>query len=130
MAKQYYEEARRNYESKITKGVDSGTLHSRLAIAYAGLGDKEKAIREAEKAMEIFPVTLDAFYHPQIKALAHMYMLLEDYENAIKQLEFLLTEGDQWSVPFVKNDPTWEPLHDHPRFKKLTQSAIHVAVFE
>ena len=85
LAKKYYEEARRNYEPQIAKGLDGGTLRSRLAIAYAGLGDKKKAIREAEKAMEMFPVTLDAFFHPQITALAHMYMMLEDHEKAIDQ---------------------------------------------
>jgi hypothetical protein len=65
---------------------------------YAGLGLKEKAIYEAEKAMEMFPVILDAFYHPQVKALAHMYMILDDHEKTVDQLEILLLKSAQWSV--------------------------------
>ena len=66
-------------------------------------------------------VAQDAFYNPQVKILAYIYLLLGDEEKAIDQLQYLLTKGDQWSVPFVRNDPTWEPLHDHPRFKKLIE---------
>jgi len=50
--------------------------------------------------MEMFPVTLDAFYHPQVKALAHMYMILDDHEKTVDQLEILLLKSAQWSVPY------------------------------
>jgi hypothetical protein len=65
-----------------------------------GLGLKEKAIYEAEKTMEMFPVTLDAFYYTQVKSLAHMYMILDDCEKTIDQLEILLLKSAQWSVPY------------------------------
>lgn len=51
-----------------------------------------------------------------------MYMILGDHEKTIDQLEFLLLKPDQWSVPFVKIDPTWKPLYKHPRFQKLIES--------
>jgi hypothetical protein len=55
-----------------------------------GLGLKEKAIYEAEKTMVMFPVILDVFYYPQVKFFAHMYMILDDHEKTIDQLEILL----------------------------------------
>ena len=60
-----------------------------------------------------------AFHRPRVAALAHIYLLLGDHEKAIDQLDIMLTKGSQWSVPFVRNDPTWEPLHKYPRFQKL-----------
>jgi hypothetical protein len=65
-----------------------------------GLGLKEKAIYEAEKTMEMFPVTLDVFYYPQVKSLAHMYMILDDHEKTVGQLEILLLKSAQWSVTY------------------------------
>jgi len=50
--------------------------------------------------MEMFPVTLDAFYYTQVKSLAHMYMILDDCEKTIDQLEILLLKSAQWSVPY------------------------------
>lgn len=120
----YYEEARKIYESQTQEILEDFTNHGCLGIAYAGLGDREEAIRKAE-ILEKFrrSVKRDAFYNPQVEQLAYIYLLLGDHDKAIDQLEILLLEGSQWSVPFVKNDPTWEPLHDHPRFQKLLESA-------
>jgi tetratricopeptide (TPR) repeat protein len=123
LAKKYYEEALRNYDSKTQEGLADFFRHGFLGIAYAGLGRKEEAIREAKILEKSMSVILDAFYNPQVKILVYIYLLLGDHEKAIDQIEYLLTEGDQWSVPFVRNDPTWEPLHDHPRFQKLIKSA-------
>ncbi|MCP4261610.1 MAG: protein kinase [Planctomycetes bacterium] len=122
LAKQSYDEARRTYESRIQEGSEGASNHSMLGIAFAGLGLKEEAVREAEIAMKMKPVTLDAFFHSGVKHLAYMYLILEDHEKAIDQLEFLLTNPDHWSAPFVKIDPTWKPLHYHPRFQKLVES--------
>ena len=48
----------------------------------------------------MFSTTLDAFYHPQVKALAHMYMMLDVHEKTVDQLEILLLKSAQWSVPY------------------------------
>ena len=123
LARKYYDEARRTYESNIQEGLEGTWLHGYLGIAYAGLGRKKEAIRQAKIAEELHPVTMDAFYHPLVVILAHLYMMVGDHEKAIDQIEYLLTNPDHWSVPLVKINPTWEPLHDHPRFQKLIQSA-------
>ncbi len=118
----YYEEARKIYESQTQEVLEDYRRHWGLGIACAGLGLKKEAIQEAENLEKSMSDVKDLFYNPQVKPLAYIYLLLGDHEKAIDQLEILLTKGDQWSVPFVKNDPTWEPLHDHPRFQKLIQS--------
>jgi len=122
LANEYYEKARMEFGSEIQRDSEDGKRHGFLGIAYAGLGREEEAIREGERAMTLHPITLDAFYHPQVSQLAYIYLMVGAHKEAIDQLEFLLTNPDHWSVPFIKIDPTWTPLHYHPRFQKLTES--------
>ncbi|KPK42396.1 MAG: hypothetical protein AMJ65_07670, partial [Phycisphaerae bacterium SG8_4] len=119
LAKKYYEEARKRYDSGIDEGPEDSKGSGVLGIAYAGLGLREEAKREADLLEKSMSVNRDAFFNPKVKKLAYVYLLLGDHEKAIDQLYILLTKGSQWSVPFVRNDPTWEPLHKYPRFQKL-----------
>jgi serine/threonine-protein kinase len=54
--------------------------------------------------------------------LAEIYTIVGDYSAAIDKLEYLLeipagTDGGH--IGLLKIDPVWNPLRDHPRFKKL-----------
>jgi len=118
----YYEEALMHDESKMQEDLETLKNHGRLGIAYAGLGNREKAIQAAEILEESISEVKWDFFRPRVAMLAHIYLLLGDHEKTINQLDIMLNKGSQWSVPFVKNDPTWEPLHNHPRFKKLVES--------
>ena len=56
--------------------------------------------------------------------LAHIYVLIGDYENAIDTLENILLLG---SSPMTRGwllaDPTLEPLRDEPGFQELMYGA-------
>jgi len=55
-----YDDAMQLYRGALSKGLDSGRLHSRLADLLLRRGDKETAITEYEKAAQINPVDLDS----------------------------------------------------------------------
>ena len=55
-----YEEAMQLYRIALSKGIDSGRLHSRLADLLLRRGEKEAAIAEYEKAAQINPADLDS----------------------------------------------------------------------
>jgi tetratricopeptide (TPR) repeat protein len=96
--------------------------HSALGIAYAGLGKKEEAIREGQLAVELLPETTDAWAGLwRLEDLARIYVMVGEYDLAVEKLEYLLTIPSELSVPLVQLDPTWKPLHNHPRFKKLIE---------
>jgi serine/threonine-protein kinase len=95
-------------------------FHTTLGEAYAGLGRKEEAIREAKKGVELVPVSKNAIFGPRfIEDLARVNLMVGDYDAAIAQLEYLLSIPGELSVPLLRLDPTWAPLRSHPRFKKL-----------
>ncbi len=122
-AKKYYDEAQSILESKIEEQPGDERFHSSLGIAYAGLGRKEDAIREGKLAVELLPVTKDAWRGTlRVQDLARIYVMVGKYDAAIDHLEFLVSVPGEMSIPLLRLDPAWDPLRDHPRFKKLIES--------
>ncbi len=123
LAKKYYEEARSILETKIQERPEDGRFHSSLGVAYAGLGRKEDALREGKLGVKLLPVTKEAWRGLyRVEALAKIYVMVDEFDEAIDQLEFLLSKPGEMSIPLLRLDPAWDPLRDHPRFKKLTEA--------
>jgi TolB-like protein/Tfp pilus assembly protein PilF len=126
LAEKYYSEARSVLKSKIREWPEDERLHSSLGIAYAGLGPKHKrdAIREGKLAAELLPVSKDAWRGLyRVEALAKIYVMVGEFDEAIDQLEYLLSIPSELSIPLLRLDPAWDPLRDHPRFKKLVEAS-------
>jgi tetratricopeptide (TPR) repeat protein len=124
LAKKYYDEALNILETKIREQPEDARLHTSLGIAYAGLGRREDAIHEGKVGINLLPVTKEAWRGPRrVDDLAKIYVMVGESDAAIKQLEFLLSVPGEMSIPLLKLDPAWDPLRNHPRFKKLIESA-------
>jgi TolB-like protein/Flp pilus assembly protein TadD/predicted Ser/Thr protein kinase len=120
--KAYYESARSILEPKVQEFPEDSRFHSSLGIAYAGLGRKDDAIREGELATDLLPVTKDAWRGAfRIDDLARIYVMVGEFDAAIEKLEFLLDVPSEITIPLLRLDPAWDPLRDHPRFKKLLE---------
>jgi serine/threonine-protein kinase len=121
-AKKYHEEARSILESKIEERPEDARFHSSLGIAYAGLGRKEDALREGKLGVKLLPVSKEAMVGTfRVEDLARIYVMVGEFDAAIDQLEFLLANPGAMSIPLLRLDPAWDPLRDHPRFKKLLE---------
>ena len=123
LAKKYYDEARSILEAKIQERHEDSRFHSSLGIAYAGLGRKEDAIREGKIGVKLHPVSKEAMRGPfRVENLARIYVMVDEHDAAIDELEFLLYKPGWISIPLLRLDPAWDPLCDHPRFKKLVET--------
>ena len=99
---------------------DDSRYRSALGIAYAGLGRREDAIREGESAVELLPISKEAYMGAyRAEDLARIYTMVGEYDAAIDQLEILLAVPSPTSVPMLRLEPTWNQLSDHPRFQRL-----------
>ena len=115
-----YDRARILLEAEVQKYPDDPRFHSSLGIAYAALGQKEKAIDEGKKAVELLPISRDAMYGiPYVEDLAHIYALVGEQEAALEKLEYLLTIPSWVSVPWIELDPRWRRLRGHRRYREL-----------
>ncbi len=122
LAAPYADSARVILQAKIQAQPENYWLHHWLGWAYAYQGRREAAIRKALDAVKLMPVSKDAFTGCRmVQSLALLYTVVGEYDAAIAQLEYLLTIPSIISVPRLKFQPVWEPLHGHPRFKRLLE---------
>src|SRR5437762_4214298 len=99
---------------------EDAARHAQHGLILAGLGEKEKAIAEGKRAVELLPESEDAFDGPQIAtALAQIYVWTEEFDEAFQLLDHLLVVPNGLTVPMLKLDPTWDPLRKDPRFRAL-----------
>jgi tetratricopeptide (TPR) repeat protein len=117
-----YENARSLLEREVTVWPDDPRYHSSLGIAYAALGRKEEAIQEGRKAVELLPVTTDAFYGiPYVEDLAFIYALTGETDAALDRLDYLLSIPSWISVAWIRMDPQWDSIRDRPEFRRLLE---------
>ena len=116
----FYNTAREILEQEAKKQPKDARVRSALAIALAGLGRKDEAIRQAKLATELPPQ--DAILRPyRLMDLAFVYASLGEPEAALDQIEHLLSIPCRLSRQLVRIDPRWSPLRGHPRFEALIQ---------
>ncbi len=114
------ETARLSLEKLVEESPNSPDGRRFLGWAYACLGRKTEAIREAEKAVDLLPVSKDALSGADaLSTLAGVYAWVEEHDAAIDQLEYLLSIPYGLSIWDLRLHPLWDSLRDHPRFRKL-----------
>ncbi len=111
-------------EKRVKENPNDPRFHASLGAVYAYLDLKEEAIREGKRAVSLAPVSKDAVGASGfVYDLALIYTMVGQVEDAISQLEYLLSipAGDIISVPTLQMDSDWDPLRENPRFKRLVE---------
>jgi TolB-like protein/Flp pilus assembly protein TadD len=115
-----FERARPIAEKALRESPDDASRHVTLGLILAGLGEKELAIAEGKRAVQLLPESQDAFDGPKMTvALAQIYAWTGESDQAIQLLDRSLSTPMGITVPFLKLDPMWEPLRNDPRFQAL-----------
>ncbi len=88
-----------------------------LALAYAGLGDKNAALQQAARAVAEYDN--DAVNKPAAEAvLAQIQAKFGDIESAIAAIPHLLKVPAGINVADLRFNPLWDPLRKDPRFRE------------
>ncbi|HEX2798769.1 MAG TPA: protein kinase, partial [Thermoanaerobaculia bacterium] len=118
--RKYAEIARAAFEEHLAAAPQDAQLHAELGLSLAYLGRKVEAIREAEKAVELLPVSRDAWFGPYLQhQLVRVYILTGENEKALDKLEPLLKIPYFLSPGRLRIDPNFDALRQSPRFQKL-----------
>ncbi|MGH7511429.1 MAG: TPR end-of-group domain-containing protein [Gemmatimonadales bacterium] len=118
----YADSARSSFAEQSRAAPEDAQRHALLGLALAYLGRKEEAVREGRRGVELKPISLDAYTGPYIQLqLARIYLLVGEPEKALDQLEPLLRIPYYLSPGWLRIDPTFDPVRNNPRFKKLVE---------
>jgi TolB-like protein/Tfp pilus assembly protein PilF len=98
--------------------LDVNGTRALLALTYAGLGEKEKALEQAKRAVNDYAD--DAVFKPQAEwTLAQIQARFGDHDSALAVLPHLLEVPAGLTTAMLKLDPLWDPLRADSRFQKL-----------
>ena len=111
-------------ETLCQKDPDNPNFAQVLSIIHAVLGQKDAAIKEAERAITLLSTVKDAVDGPGAEYnLAIVEVLVGDKNGAIPRLQHLL------QVPYnncvtpalLRLHPLWDPLRGDPAFQELCE---------
>jgi serine/threonine-protein kinase len=113
--------AREQLYRKVEADRTDPHLMMALALADVALGRNEEGIQEGRRAMEMLPISEDAWEGPAIAThMAVVYAWVNQSDLAFDQLNILVKmHGDPLRYGDLKNNPDWDPLRKDPRFDKL-----------
>jgi hypothetical protein len=112
--------ARDQLYRKVEAHPEDSALLSALGLIDGALGRAQEAIKEAKRAVEMLPISEDAWDGPSlVYNLAAVYALTNEPSLAFEQLAFLVKTSGGMFYGQLKLDPAWDPLRQDPRFEKL-----------
>ncbi len=115
--------ARAEVEKTMHEQADYAQGLTVLGLIDAGLGRKEDAIREGERAVALVPVSKDAIDGADlILNLAVIYAWTGEKELALKQLAEAAQLPSSLNYGWLRLHPDWDPLRGDPRFEKIVAS--------
>ncbi len=119
-AREAFLKAKEIAQKQIAEGPDDARRRATLAGILAWLGEKDTALAEAQRAVELLPESKDAFEGPVItESLAEVHAILGNSNEAIEILDGLLTRPSEVTVETLKLNPVWDSLRGNPGFAEI-----------
>ena len=107
-------------EQLLRDAPEDPARHAQHGLILAALGQKQEAIAEGKRAVELLPESQDAFDGPQYTtSLAQIYAWTGESDEAFRLLDHLLKIPNGLAISMLKFDPVWDPLRKDPRFQVL-----------
>jgi serine/threonine protein kinase/Tfp pilus assembly protein PilF len=115
-----FAKTREQLNQKALKSPGNAQLLSQLAVVDALLSDKEAAIKQGKRAVEMLPISKDAVDGPCLLInLAVVYAWTNEPDLAFQTLEPLTKTPGGIYYGLLKRDPLWDSLRKDLRFDRF-----------
>jgi serine/threonine protein kinase/tetratricopeptide (TPR) repeat protein len=123
-ARAAFTSARRELEQIVRHQPEYAAALCAIGVVDAALGNKEDAVREGHRAIELIPVSKNAIDGGRmIQYLAVIYAWTGDNDRAIERLaEAAKLPGSHVTYGNLRLNPLWDPLRGDPRFEAIVAS--------
>jgi len=126
-ARAAFTSARKELEQIVRDQPDYAAALCALGVVDAALGNKDEAIREGKRAVQLLPVSKNSLDGPMLtQYLAVIYAWIGDKDGAIEQLVYLAdpakVPGSHVTYGHLRLSPLWDPLRGDPRFEAIVTS--------
>jgi TolB-like protein/Tfp pilus assembly protein PilF len=123
-ARESFNGARNELGQTVQKQPDYAAALCALGVIDAVIGNKDDAIREGERAVELTPVSKNAIEGATlVRYLAIIYAWTGQKDRAIERLaETMRLPGSHISYGYLRLHPLWDPLRGDPRFETIVAS--------
>ena len=123
-ARDAFANARKELEQIVREQPDYAAALCAIGVVDAALGNKQNALREGERAVELMPVGKSAIDGAMlVQYLAIIYAWTGDKDRAIERLtEAMKLPGSHVTYGHLRLNPFWDPLRGDPRFKGIVAS--------
>ena len=122
-ARTAFERARERAAVPVASRPDDAKALMVLAQIDAKLGRKDEAVRAGERAVELLPVSIDAYDGPLLLArLVQIYAEIGERDRAIELLQQAVVLPGGPSHGFLQLDAEYDSLRDDARFQKIVAS--------
>ena len=119
-ARAEFESAREISGKLLLEAPGDAARHAQHGLILAVLGQRQEAVAEGKRAVELRPESQDALDGPQgTAALAQIYAWTGESDEAFRLLDHLFAIPTNLTVPLFKLDPAWDPLRKDPRYQTL-----------
>ena len=124
------QQASRELAAQLKDQADNWSLIDELALVEALLGHKEEALRLADKAIALLPISKDAMDGPgQWEILARVAAITGERDRALSALEkilplpyeSLLAMNLPLTPALLRLDPMFDQIRSLPRFQRLAE---------
>ncbi len=119
-----FNSARKELDQTVRNQPNYAAALCALGVVDAVIGNKEDAIREGERALQLSPVNKNAIEGATlVRYLTIIYAWTGEKDRAIERLtETTQLPGSHISYGYLRLHPLWDPLKGDPRFEAIVAS--------
>jgi serine/threonine-protein kinase len=124
LARTYYDSLRVAVQAVPRARAGSDVVHMFLGRAFAGLGQRADALRQARAMEGLVAESTDALRTTSMRAaLVWIYAMVGEDDDALDHLEHLLATPSPFSVPYLRVEEMPGSVRRHSRFQELLRAS-------